>query len=47
MDRNYPGTGFGDLGAGAGWSYERSAKARYALDSDNVHASLGTLQGTV
>lgn len=40
MDRNYPGTGFGDLGAGAGWSYERSAKARYALDSDNVHASL-------
>ncbi|XP_074476786.1 proline-rich protein 12 [Sebastes fasciatus] len=27
MDRNYPGTGFGDLGAGAGWSYERSAKA--------------------
>lgn len=40
MDRNYPGTGFGDLGAGAGWSYERSAKARYASDSDNVHASL-------
>lgn len=28
MDRNYPGAGFGDLGAGAGWSYERSAKAR-------------------
>ncbi|KAJ8245849.1 hypothetical protein GJAV_G00260970 [Gymnothorax javanicus] len=27
MDRNYPGTGFGDLGAGTGWSYERSAKA--------------------
>lgn len=31
MDRNYPGTGFGDLGAGAGWSYERSAKARYVF----------------
>ena len=29
MDRNYPGAGFGDLAAGAGWSYERSAKARY------------------
>ncbi|KAM8794758.1 proline-rich protein 12 [Eudromia elegans] len=28
MDRNYPGGGFGDpLGAGPGWSYERSAKA--------------------
>ncbi|XP_027011533.2 proline-rich protein 12 [Tachysurus fulvidraco] len=27
MDRNYPGAGFGDLGAGTGWSYERSAKA--------------------
>ncbi|PNJ41479.1 PRR12 isoform 1 [Pongo abelii] len=28
MDRNYPSAGFGDpLGAGAGWSYERSAKA--------------------
>ncbi|MEQ2164062.1 hypothetical protein GOODEAATRI_002688 [Goodea atripinnis] len=26
MDRNYPGTGFGDLGAGAGWSYDRTAK---------------------
>lgn len=29
MDRNYTGAGFGDLAAGAGWSYERSAKARY------------------
>ncbi|KAG8140174.1 hypothetical protein E2320_002889 [Naja naja] len=29
MDRNYPSAGFGDpLGAGPGWSYERSAKAR-------------------
>uniref|UniRef100_A0A8C5S2Z8 Proline rich 12 n=2 Tax=Laticauda laticaudata TaxID=8630 RepID=A0A8C5S2Z8_LATLA len=28
MDRNYPSAGFGDpLGAGPGWSYERSAKA--------------------
>ncbi|XP_058264979.1 proline-rich protein 12 isoform X2 [Hemibagrus wyckioides] len=27
MDRNYPGAGFGELGAGTGWSYERSAKA--------------------
>ncbi|XP_030053871.1 proline-rich protein 12 isoform X2 [Microcaecilia unicolor] len=28
MDRNYPSAGFGDpLGAGAGWSYERTAKA--------------------
>uniref|UniRef100_A0A096LV07 Proline rich 12 n=1 Tax=Poecilia formosa TaxID=48698 RepID=A0A096LV07_POEFO len=27
MDRNYPGTGFGDLGAGAGWSYDRTAKS--------------------
>nr|XP_014341020.1 PREDICTED: proline-rich protein 12 isoform X2 [Latimeria chalumnae] len=28
MDRNYPTTGFGDpLGTGAGWTYERSAKA--------------------
>ncbi|KAJ3608429.1 hypothetical protein NHX12_025476 [Muraenolepis orangiensis] len=27
MDRNYPGAGFGDLAAGPGWSYERSAKA--------------------
>lgn len=44
MDRNYPGTGFGDLGAGAGWSYERSAKARYASDPDNVHASVVLLQ---
>ncbi|XP_075461864.1 proline-rich protein 12 isoform X2 [Ascaphus truei] len=28
MDRNYPTAGFGDpLGAGSGWSYERTAKA--------------------
>ncbi|KAJ4940969.1 hypothetical protein JOQ06_027257 [Pogonophryne albipinna] len=33
MDRNYPGTGFGDLGAGAGWSYERSAKASLVYGS--------------
>ncbi|CDQ78153.1 unnamed protein product [Oncorhynchus mykiss] len=31
MDRNYPGTGFGDLGAG--WSYERSAKASLVYGS--------------
>lgn len=28
MERNYPASGFGDLGTGTGWSYERSAKAR-------------------
>uniref|UniRef100_A0A3Q0SCU7 Proline rich 12 n=1 Tax=Amphilophus citrinellus TaxID=61819 RepID=A0A3Q0SCU7_AMPCI len=33
MDRNYPGTGFGDLGAGAGWSYERTAKASLVYGS--------------
>ncbi|KTF80216.1 hypothetical protein cypCar_00029520 [Cyprinus carpio] len=33
MDRNYPGTGFGDLGAGTGWSYERSAKASLVYGS--------------
>uniref|UniRef100_A0AAV2LFX9 DUF4211 domain-containing protein n=1 Tax=Knipowitschia caucasica TaxID=637954 RepID=A0AAV2LFX9_KNICA len=33
MERNYPGTGFGDLGAGAGWSYERSAKASLVYGS--------------
>ncbi|KAA8584793.1 hypothetical protein FQN60_003487, partial [Etheostoma spectabile] len=27
MERNYTAAGFGDLGAGAGWSYDRSAKA--------------------
>ncbi|XP_050929785.1 proline-rich protein 12 isoform X2 [Lates calcarifer] len=27
MERNYPAAGFGDLGAGTGWSYDRSAKA--------------------
>ncbi|XP_066521611.1 proline-rich protein 12 [Hoplias malabaricus] len=33
MERNYPGAGFGDLGAGAGWSYERSAKASLVYGS--------------
>ncbi|KAK6311326.1 hypothetical protein J4Q44_G00169900 [Coregonus suidteri] len=33
MERNYPGTGFGDLGAGTGWSYERSAKASLVYGS--------------
>ncbi|XP_024140498.1 proline-rich protein 12 isoform X1 [Oryzias melastigma] len=33
MDRNYPGTGFGDLGAGAGWSYDRTAKASLVYGS--------------
>ncbi|XP_073318312.1 proline-rich protein 12 [Pagrus major] len=27
MERNYPAAGFGDLGAGTGWNYDRSAKA--------------------
>ncbi|XP_016518432.1 proline-rich protein 12-like isoform X1 [Poecilia formosa] len=27
MERNYPTAGFGDLGAGTGWNYDRSAKA--------------------
>ncbi|XP_031148447.1 proline-rich protein 12 [Sander lucioperca] len=27
MERNYTAAGFGDLGAGTGWSYDRSAKA--------------------
>ncbi|XP_074552204.1 proline-rich protein 12 [Halichoeres trimaculatus] len=27
MERNYPAAGFGDLGAGTGWTYDRSAKA--------------------
>ncbi|KAM8927057.1 proline-rich protein 12 isoform 2-T2 [Pelodytes ibericus] len=34
MDRNYPTTGFGDpLGAGTGWSYERTAKASLVYGS--------------
>ncbi|KAE8593732.1 hypothetical protein XENTR_v10019289 [Xenopus tropicalis] len=34
MDRNYPTAGFGDpLGAGTGWSYERSAKASLVYGS--------------
>ncbi|NP_001090053.2 proline rich 12 S homeolog [Xenopus laevis] len=34
MDRNYPTAGFGDpLGAGSGWSYERSAKASLVYGS--------------
>ncbi|KAM8844597.1 proline-rich protein 12 isoform 2-T2 [Spinachia spinachia] len=33
MERNYPAAGFGDLGAGAGWSYDRSAKASLVYGS--------------
>ncbi|XP_039631783.1 proline-rich protein 12 isoform X2 [Polypterus senegalus] len=33
MDRNYPAPGFGDLSAGAGWSYERSPKASLVYGS--------------
>ncbi|KAG8567708.1 hypothetical protein GDO81_013751 [Engystomops pustulosus] len=34
MDRNYPTAGFGDpLGAGTGWSYERTAKASLVYGS--------------
>ncbi|XP_075696336.1 proline-rich protein 12 [Rhinoderma darwinii] len=34
MDRNYPTAGFGDpLGAGSGWSYERTAKASLVYGS--------------
>ncbi|CAH2318970.1 Hypothetical predicted protein [Pelobates cultripes] len=34
MDRNYPSAGFGDpLGAGTGWSYERTAKASLVYGS--------------
>ncbi|KAI4821656.1 hypothetical protein KUCAC02_007250 [Chaenocephalus aceratus] len=29
MERNYPAAGFGDLGAGTGWGYDRSAKASF------------------
>ncbi|KAF6079133.1 proline rich 12 [Phyllostomus discolor] len=37
MDRNYPSAGFGDpLGAGAGWSYERSAKASLVYGSSRT-----------
>ncbi|XP_054597906.2 proline-rich protein 12 isoform X1 [Nothobranchius furzeri] len=33
MDRNYPAAGFGDLGAGTGWVYDRSAKASFMYGS--------------
>ncbi|XP_022609431.1 proline-rich protein 12 [Seriola dumerili] len=33
MERNYPAAGFGDLGAGTGWSYDRSAKASLVYGS--------------
>ncbi|XP_062422312.1 proline-rich protein 12 [Pungitius pungitius] len=57
MERNYPAAGFGDLGAGAGWSYDRSAKASLVYgssrsshpDSELLHrqayGSPHTLQG--
>ncbi|KAF0032182.1 hypothetical protein F2P81_014472 [Scophthalmus maximus] len=31
MERNYPAAGFGDLGPGTGWTYDRSGKASFAL----------------
>uniref|UniRef100_A0AAQ4R489 Proline rich 12b n=1 Tax=Gasterosteus aculeatus aculeatus TaxID=481459 RepID=A0AAQ4R489_GASAC len=57
MERNYPAAGFGDLGAGAGWTYDRSAKASLVYgssrsshpDSELLHrqayGSPHTLQG--
>ncbi|XP_053708518.1 proline-rich protein 12 isoform X1 [Synchiropus splendidus] len=33
MERNYPAAGFGDLGSGTGWSYDRSAKASLVYGS--------------
>ncbi|XP_034395492.1 proline-rich protein 12 [Cyclopterus lumpus] len=33
MERNYPAAGFGDLGAGQGWSYDRAAKASLVYGS--------------
>ncbi|XP_037111647.1 proline-rich protein 12 isoform X1 [Syngnathus acus] len=33
MERNYPAAGFGDLGSGTGWSYDRSAKASFMYGS--------------
>ncbi|XP_070703884.1 proline-rich protein 12 [Pempheris klunzingeri] len=33
MERNYPAAGFGDLGAGTGWSYDRSTKASLVYGS--------------
>ncbi|XP_029363772.1 proline-rich protein 12 [Echeneis naucrates] len=33
MERNYPAAGFGDLGTGTGWSYDRSAKASLVYGS--------------
>ncbi|KAK5855630.1 hypothetical protein PBY51_007290 [Eleginops maclovinus] len=45
MERNYPAAGFGDLGAGTGWGYDRTAKASFVYggsrsshpDSDLLH----------
>ncbi|XP_061568847.1 proline-rich protein 12 isoform X2 [Cololabis saira] len=43
MDRNYPAAGFGDLGAGAGWTYDRKAGLMYGSsrsshpDSELLH----------
>ncbi|XP_030581380.1 proline-rich protein 12 [Archocentrus centrarchus] len=37
MERNYPASGFGDLGAGTGWSYDRSAKASLMYGSRSSH----------
>uniref|UniRef100_A0A3Q4M780 Proline rich 12b n=1 Tax=Neolamprologus brichardi TaxID=32507 RepID=A0A3Q4M780_NEOBR len=37
MERNYPASGFGDLGTGTGWSYERSAKASLVYGSRSYH----------
>ncbi|XP_041856846.1 proline-rich protein 12 [Melanotaenia boesemani] len=37
MERNYPAAGFGDLGAGTGWSYDRPPKA-------SVYGSAGSSQ---
>ncbi|XP_029293361.1 proline-rich protein 12 [Cottoperca gobio] len=33
MERNYPAAGFGDLGAGTGWSYDRTTKASFVYGS--------------
>uniref|UniRef100_I3JLS1 Proline rich 12b n=1 Tax=Oreochromis niloticus TaxID=8128 RepID=I3JLS1_ORENI len=37
MERNYPASGFGDLGTGTGWSYARSAKASLVYGSRSYH----------
>uniref|UniRef100_A0A3P8VTB8 Proline rich 12 n=1 Tax=Cynoglossus semilaevis TaxID=244447 RepID=A0A3P8VTB8_CYNSE len=36
MDRNYSAAGFGDLGAGTGWTYDRSAKASFVYGSSRA-----------